>query len=101
MVHVENGITIDFLVREALAAGHTAPIYHALTRPSLLEGEATHRAIMLATLAESPLYIVHITCAHSLNALAAARVKGLPVWGETCQQYLYLHDSDYAAPVFE
>lgn len=101
MVHAENGITIDFLVREAIAAGHTAPIYHALTRPSLLEGEATQRAIMLATLAESPLYIVHVSCAHSLNAVAAARVKGLPVWGETCPQYLYLNDSYYAAPGFE
>src|SRR5713101_3062027 len=101
MVHAENGITIDFLVREAIAAGHTAPIYHALTRPSLLEGEATQRAIMLATLAESPLYIVHVSCAHSLNAVAAARVKGLPVWGETCPQYLYLDDSCYIAPGFE
>lgn len=101
MVHAENGITIDFLVREAMAAGHTAPIYHALTRPSLLEGEATQRAIMLATLAESPIYIVHVSCAHSLNAVAAARVKGLPVWGETCPQYLYLNDSYYAAPGFE
>src|SRR5260370_16588250 len=98
MVHAENGITIDFLVREAIAAGHTAPIYHALTRPSLLEGEATQRAIMLATLPESPLYIVHISCAHSLNTLAPARVKGLPVWGETCPHHLYLNAIYSPAP---
>jgi dihydropyrimidinase len=101
MVHAENGITIDFLVREAIAAGHTAPIYHAHTRPAILEGEAAQRAIALATLAEAPLYVVHVSCAHSLHAVAAARVKGLPVWGETCPQYLYLDDGCYAAPGFE
>lgn len=101
MVHAENGIAIDFIVREAVAAGHTAPIYHAHSRPAMLEGEAAQRAITLATLVEAPLYVVHVSCAHSLHAVAAARVKGLPVWGETCPQYLYLDDSCYAAPGFE
>src|SRR5258707_7757787 len=101
MVHAENGITIDFLVREAIAAGHTAPIYHAHTRPAILEGEAAQRAIALASLAEAPLYVVHVSFAHSLHAVAAARARGLPVWGETCPQYLYLDDSCYAAPGFE
>jgi dihydropyrimidinase len=100
MVHAENGIVIDLLVREAVAAGHTAPGFHALTRPSLLEGEATQRAITLAAYAEAPLYVVHVSCAHSLRAVAAARTRGLPVWGETCPQYLYLNDSHYAAPGF-
>ena len=101
MVHAENGIAIDFIVRETVAAGHREPMYHALSRPAMLEGEATQRAITLATLTESPLYVVHVSCAHSLRAVAAARVKGLPVWGETCPQYLYLDDSCYAAPDFE
>jgi dihydropyrimidinase len=101
MVHAENGITIDFLVREAVASGHTTPMYHALTRPALLEGEATERVIKLATLAEAPLYVVHVSCASSLHAIAAARAKGLSVWGETCPQYLYLNDSCYAAHGFD
>ncbi len=101
MVHAENGIVIDLIVRETVAAGHTAPIYHAHSRPAILEGEATQRAITLATLAEAPVYIVHVSCAHSLHPIAAARAKGLPVWGETCPQYLYLNDSCYVAPGFE
>lgn len=101
MVHAENGIVIDFIVREAVAAGRTAPLYHAMTRPALLEGEAAQRAIMLATLTEAPLYVVHVSCASSLHAVAAARAKGLPVWGETCPQYLYLDDSCYTRPGFE
>lgn len=101
MVHAENGIAIDYIVRETLARGHTEPRYHALSRPALLEGEATQRVITLATLVEAPLYIVHVSCAHSLQAVAAARMKGLRVWGETCPQYLYLDDSCYTAPAFE
>jgi dihydropyrimidinase len=101
MVHAENGIVIDLIVREAVAAGHRAPMYHALTRPAILEGEATRRAITLAALADAPLYVVHVSCAHSLNAIADARNKGLPVWGETCPQYLYLNDACYAARGFE
>jgi len=101
MVHAENGIVIDLIVREAVAEGHTAPGFHALTRPAILEGEATQRAITLATLANALLYIVHVSCASSLQAVASARSKGLPVWGETCPQYLYLNDGCYAAPGFE
>src|SRR5213595_2742399 len=62
MVHAENGDVVDVLVREALAAGNTAPLYHALTRPPEAEGEATNRAIQLAHLAGAPLYVVHVTC---------------------------------------
>lgn len=101
MVHAENGIVIDLIVREAVATGHTTPAYHALTRPAILEAEATQRAITLARLAESPLYVVHVSCANSLEAIAAARAKGWAVWGETCPQYLYLNDGCYAAPGFE
>ncbi|MEO8972873.1 MAG: dihydropyrimidinase [Ktedonobacteraceae bacterium] len=101
MVHAENGIVIDLIIREAVAAGHTSPAYHARTRPAILEAEATQRAITLATLAAAPLYVVHVSCAASLHAIATARAQGLPVWGETCPQYLYLNDNAYAAPGFE
>ncbi|HVB24925.1 MAG TPA: dihydropyrimidinase [Ktedonobacteraceae bacterium] len=101
MVHAENGIVIDLIVREAVAAGYLSPAYHARTRPAILEAEATQRAITLATLAAAPLYVVHVSCAASLHAIAAARAQGLPVWGETCPQYLYLNDNVYASPGFE
>src|SRR5258706_4143848 len=101
MVHAENGIVIDLIIREAVATDHTPPMYHALTRPAILEGEAAQRAIMLATLAEATLYVVHASCWHSLHAVAGSRTRGVPVWGETCPQYLYLNDSCYAAPGFQ
>src|ERR1700681_2932999 len=101
MVHAENGDVIDVLVKEALAAGNTEPLYHALTRPPEAEGEATNRAIQLAHLAGAPLYIVHVTCKEAVEPIARARDKGWDVWGETCTQYFFNSLEDIAKPNFE
>jgi dihydropyrimidinase len=90
MVHAENGDAIDVLVKEALAAGHTEPKYHALTRPPETEGEATNRAIQLSRVAGSPLYVVHVSCAEAVEPIQLAREKGWDVWGETCTQYFFI-----------
>ena len=101
MVHAENGDTIDVLVKEALAAGHTEPKYHALTRPPETEGEATNRAIQLARVAGSPLYVVHVSCAEAVEPIAIAREKGWDVWGETCTQYFFVDYTFLERPDFE
>jgi dihydropyrimidinase len=101
MMHAENGIAIDQLVAQALAAGKTDPVQHGLTRPPELEAEATHRAITLARVTGSPLYIVHLSAAQALQAVAEARDTGQNVFAETCPQYLYLSLDDLARPDFE
>ena len=100
-VHAENGSVIQVLIEEALANGHTSPKYHALTRPTLLEGEATHRVIRIAELAESPVYIVHLSASEALRAVTEARDMGLPVHAETCPHYLFLTAEEYDRPGFE
>jgi dihydropyrimidinase len=96
MMHAENGIAIDVLIAQALARGETAPYFHSLTRPSALEGEATHRAIMLAKVAgNTPLYIVHMSASEALEEVASARHQGANVFAETCPQYLYLSLEDH------
>jgi dihydropyrimidinase len=95
MVHAENGAAIEVLQRRALAAGRTEPRQHALTRPPLVEAEAAHRCIALAELAGAPLYVVHVSAAETVEEIAAARARGLPVHGETCPQYLFLDASCY------
>ncbi|MDR0137112.1 dihydropyrimidinase [Metabacillus idriensis] len=100
MVHAENGDVIDYLTKKALAEGKTDPIYHALTRPPEVEGEATGRAAQLTGLAGSQLYVVHVSCADAVEKIAEARSKGFDVWGETCPQYLvldqtYLEKADF------
>ena len=100
-VHAENGYAINVLVQEAVAAGNTAPKYHYLTRPPELEGEATARAITLAEYAGAPLYVVHVTCAQALDAIAQARDRSDLVHGETCTQYLFLTSEELERPGFE
>jgi dihydropyrimidinase len=100
-MHAENGGVIDVLVRKALADGKTAPKYHALTRPARAEGEATHRAIALAEIAEVPIYIVHLSAAEALEMVTEARDRGLPAYAETCPQYLFLSYDNYEEAGFD
>ena len=94
-LHAENGTIIELLIQEALAQGHTAPKYHALTRPAIMEGEATHRGIKLAELAEAPVYFVHLSAKEALKHVVEARDLGVPVFAETCPHYLFFDDSAY------
>jgi dihydropyrimidinase len=100
-MHAENGSVIDVIVRQALAEGKTAPIYHALTRPTRAEAEAVHRAIALAEIAGVPIYIVHLSSEDALNQVREARDRGLPAFAETCPQYLLLSIDDMNLPGFE
>jgi dihydropyrimidinase len=100
-MHAENGVVIDVLVKRALAEGKTAPKYHALTRPTIAEAEGVHRAIAIAQMANSPVYIVHLSCYDALKEVQAARDLGLPAFAETCPQYLFLDHSYYEQEGFE
>jgi dihydropyrimidinase len=100
-MHAENGSAIDVIVQQALAEGKKAPKYHALTRPTTAEAEATARAIALAEIAGAPIYIVHLSCNDALEKVREARDRGLPVYAETCPQYLYLSIDNFDVPGFE
>src|SRR6202161_1827563 len=95
-MHAENGSVIDVLIARALAEGKTAPIYHALSRPTIAEAEAVQRAIALAEMAAVPIYIVHLSSEDALNQVREARDRGLPAFAETCPQYLLLSLEDVA-----
>lgn len=100
-MHAENGSVIDVIVARALAEGKTAPIYHALTRPTRAEAEAVHRAIAMAEIAGTPVYIVHLSSEDALNEVREARDRGVPAFAETCPQYLLLSIEELARPNFE
>ncbi len=100
-MHAENGMVIDHIVKETVAKGNLSPLYHALSRPAAAEGESTNRAIALAEMAGTPIYIVHLTCNDALVKVSEARYKGQPVFAETCPQYLYLSIDDISKPDFE
>jgi len=94
-MHAENGIVINEIIKRFLADGRTAPKYHALTRPTIAEAEGVHRAIAIAEMAESPVYIVHLSCTDALNKVREARDRGIPAFAETCPQYLFHSIDDY------
>lgn len=100
MVHCENGDVVAALQAQLAAAGKTEPRYHAESRPPAVEAEATNRAIALAELAGASLLIVHVTSAPALAHIRAAQTRGLPIYAETCPQYVTLTVDDLTRPDF-
>lgn len=100
-VHCENYDAIGWRIRALLAAGLTDPLQHAWARPTVVEREATHRAIALAELVDQPIQVFHVSCDEAAAEIARAKARGLKVWGETCPQYLTLSTEDLARPDFE
>ncbi|MDD5986390.1 MAG: dihydropyrimidinase [Eubacteriales bacterium] len=101
MVHAENADMIDVMTKKLIAEGKTAPYYHAVSRPPVVEAEATRRAIYMAQMADAPLYVVHVTCKEALEEIKKAYQNGQPIYGETCAHYLVLDEQDLAKPGFE
>jgi len=94
MVHAENNDVINWLSERLLNRGHVAPKYHAVSHNPIAESEASRRAIDLARLTDARLLIVHVSAPEAANAILNARNQGLPIYGETCPQYLFLTAED-------
>lgn len=94
MIHAESSDCIAWLTRRMIAQGRAAPKYHALSRPPVVEREATHRAISLAELLDAPILIVHVSSPQAAEQIRWAQTRGLPIYAETCPQYLFLTAAD-------
>ncbi|MFO1026346.1 MAG: dihydropyrimidinase [Acetobacteraceae bacterium] len=100
-VHCENYEAINWRTAALLADGRKAPKYHAWSRPSMIEREATHRAIALAELVDQPIQVFHVSCPEVAEEIDRAKRRGLKVWGETCPQYFVLSAQHMDRPGFE
>jgi len=98
MVHAENGEMIDLTTKKLLSQGKTGARYHQYAHPAIAEEEAVGRAIALAELISTPIYIVHLSCAGALEMVRRARARGVKVFAETCPQYLLLDVKKYEDP---
>ena len=98
MMHCENGIVIDEIIKDHLGRGETAPYYHSISRPEAMEAEATFRCIQIAKVANAPMYVVHLSAKEALEQVLIARDRGQNVFAETCPQYLYRSIDDLARP---
>ncbi|MCA9936415.1 MAG: dihydropyrimidinase [Ardenticatenaceae bacterium] len=98
IVHAENWDVITMLIAENVGNGRTTPHYHPRSRPAKMEGEAAGRIINLAEFVGTRLYVFHVSCGETVDRIATARQRGLPIYGETCPQYLLLDWSLYDRP---
>lgn len=99
-VHAENGELVFLLQKQVAEMGITGPEGHPLSRPPLVEGEAANRAIAIADVLNVPIYIVHVSCMESADAIARARARGQRVYGEVLAGHLTIDDSIYRHPDF-
>lgn len=101
MIHAENNDVISWIAKHLLSAGYTAPKYHAISHDAIAEGEATNRAISLASVLEIPVLIVHVSTRGGVQSIQAAQTLGAQVFGETCPHYLLLTADDIDIPGVE
>lgn len=101
MIHAENGDILTWMTDQLESRGLVAPKYHATSRPQLVETEATNRAITLSELIDAPLLIVHVSSPSAASHIRSAQTRGLPIYAETCPQYLFLTRDDLSHPDFE
>jgi dihydropyrimidinase len=98
MVHCEDDCIIDYCVHKLYREGRQQAKHIHEARPSLCEEAAIMRMLLLARRSDSPLYIVHVSSIEGIEAIAEARGKRLPVYGESLHNYLAFCDEDYAKP---
>jgi dihydropyrimidinase len=89
-VHAEDGLEVEALIAEALAAGERSPSTILRVRPPSVEADAIRRAADLADRAGGSVYIVHLSSAEGLQAVREAQALGRHVVAETCPHYLFL-----------
>jgi dihydropyrimidinase len=97
-VHAENHGMIAWMSKQLIAAGHTAPRYHAISHPRASEIEAIHRLILASELLDQPVMVFHVSTAEGAQLIRDARGRGLKIYGETCPQYLFLTAADLDKP---
>ena len=101
LIHAENGDVLSWMTNQLESRGMYAPKYHATSRPQVVETEATNRAIALSSIVDTPILIVHVSSRSAAAHIRYAQTKGLPIYAETCPQYLFLTRSDLMKPGFE
>jgi len=99
LVHCEEGDVILRNQKKFISQGKTEPLYHALSRPAEVESESVRKVIELCRKTGCKTYIVHTSTAKSIEYIREAKKEGLPLFCETCPQYLVLDESVYSKPL--
>jgi dihydropyrimidinase len=101
LVHAENGIAIQQMIENLVAAGKMEPKHHAQSRPPVMQADGVARALRVGEVAKAPVFIVHVSCEAAMTEIVRSRDEGNASFGETCTQYLLLDETEYDRPNFE
>lgn len=101
MIHAENDDIIQWMTRQLEKRKLFEPKYHSTSHPMVAETEATYRAICLSEFIDAPILIVHVSSPIATKHIREAQQRGLPIYAETCPQYLFLTKHDLDKPGFE
>jgi dihydropyrimidinase len=99
--HCENADLVAETQKKLVAEGKTGPEWHEPSRPMAVEAEGCHHLMTFAEITGAEVYVVHTSCQPAVEAIVAARGRGVKAGIETVAPYLTL-DSSYAEqPDFE
>ena len=101
MIHCENDHCITWLAEQLDRRGEVGAASMGVAHGPAAEREATHRAITLSEVVDTPVFIVHVSSHQAMDQIAWARSRGMPIYAETCPQYLFLSSDDYSQPGWE
>ncbi len=100
-VHAETDAIIAEAKASLIAAGKTDPRYHAASHPRMAEIEAIERMCRFAEYLGQPVMIFHVSTTEGAAAVRAARMRGAPIWAETCPHYLFMTEDILDQPGLE
>lgn len=94
MIHAENGDIVKWMTEDLEDKGLLHAFYHGMSRPPIVEGEATNRAIVLSQTMNTPILFVHVSSPDAIRVIRKAQTRGFQILAETCPQYALLSDHD-------
>ena len=98
-IHAEDNDIVMFMYEKLMRENRVGFEHMAEVHNTLSEELSFNRVIRLAENVEgAALYMVHVSAATGVAALAASRARGFPMYGETLHQYLMYNAEDYKKP---
>ncbi|MCC6174960.1 MAG: amidohydrolase family protein [Chloroflexi bacterium] len=97
-IHAEDDDIVMYMYEKLAREGRVGFEHLAEVHNTLSEDLSFRRVIRLAELVGAALYMVHVSAASGVQAVAEARSKGLPIYGETLHQYANFTSADYRRP---
>src|SRR5262249_29960450 len=99
VIHAEDNDIVMHMYAKLIREGRVGFENLAEVHNQLSEGLRFRRVLRLAeSVPGTALYMMHTSAATGVAAIAEARAKGLPIYGETLHQYMMYSQEDYKRP---